>query len=129
MMGSLLVVQGGQFAFGLPRGEPCHDEDEEEPNGAAIVTVKDFKFDPDFIEVASGSMLTFDFQEPDHTVMTVSTTMGATPISINNGAGDADAISPTPQQKITPISGMPGAEINYQCGIHLAGMTGTIKIV
>jgi len=34
MMGSLLVVEGGQFAFALPRGEPCHDEDgEAEPPG------------------------------------------------------------------------------------------------
>ena len=79
--------------------------------------------------VPSGSTLTFDFQEADHTVMTVSTTMGATPIAINNGGGQGDAISPVPQQKVVTISGMAGAEINYQCGIHLAAMTGKIKIV
>jgi plastocyanin len=128
MMGSLLVVQGGQFAFALPRGEPCHDE-EEEPPAAGIVEVTDFAFTPNVIEVASGSTLTFDFQAANHTVMTVSTTMGATPISINNGGGDTDAISPVPQQQVATISGMPGAEIDYQCGIHGGLMTGTIKIV
>jgi FtsP/CotA-like multicopper oxidase with cupredoxin domain/plastocyanin len=124
MMGSLLVVQGAQPAFGLPSGEPCP----EEP-APATVLVKNFAFTPNFIEVASGSTLTFDFQEADHTVMTVSTTMGAPAISINNGGGNADAVSPIPQQKVVTISGMPGAEINYQCGIHLAAMTGKIKVV
>jgi FtsP/CotA-like multicopper oxidase with cupredoxin domain len=124
MMGSLLIVQGGQLAFGLPRGEPCPEEPVE-----STVVVKNFSFTPNFIEVASGSTLTFDFQEANHTVMTVSTTMGATGIFVNNGGGNGDAVSPVPQQKVVPITGMPGAEINYQCGIHLAAMTGKIKIV
>lgn len=124
MMGSLLIVQGGQFAFGLPSGEPCPQE-----QVPATVTVKNFAFTPNYIEVASGSPLTFDFQEADHTVMTVSTTMGAPGISINNGLGNGDAVTPIPQQKVVTITGMTGAEINYQCGIHLAAMTGKIKIV
>jgi len=124
MMGSLLIVQGGQFASGLPIGEPCPEE-----LVPGKVTVKDTAFTPNFIEVASGSPLTFDFQEAGHTVMTVSTTMGAPGISINNGGGNLDAVSPVPQQKVVTITGMPGAEINYQCGIHLAAMAGKIKIV
>jgi plastocyanin len=124
MMGSLLIVQGGQPAFALPRGEPC-----PEMPVPATVLVKNFAFTPNYIEVAAGSTLTFDFEETPHTVMTVSTTMGAPGISINNGGGDFDAVSPVPQSKVVTISGMAGAEINYQCGIHGAGMSGKIKIV
>jgi FtsP/CotA-like multicopper oxidase with cupredoxin domain/plastocyanin len=125
MMGSLLVVEGGQFAFGLPLGEPCHEAVVEPPGG---VLVDLFKFDPSTISVPSGGTLIFDFQEAGHTVQTVSTTMGATPISINNGGGDLDAV-PVPQQRAVTITGMPGATINYQCGIHLQAMPGTINIV
>jgi plastocyanin len=124
MMGSLLIINNGQPVTSLPRGEPCPTQ----PVPATVV-VKNFAFTPNFIEVPSGATLTFDFQEADHTVMTVSTTMGATPIAINNGGGQGDAISPVPQQKVVTISGMAGGEINYQCGIHLAAMTGKIKIV
>ena len=124
MMGSLLVVRGGQLAFGLPQGEECLEE-----VVPATVVVKNFAFTPNFIEVASGTTLTFDFQETPHTVQTVSTTMGAPAITINNGGGDTDAVSPVPQARPVTITGMPGAEINYQCGIHLGAMTGKIKIV
>jgi len=124
MMGSLLIVQGGQLAFALPRGEPC-----PEMPVPATVLVKNFAFAPNYIEVAAGSTVTFNFEEVPHTVKTVSTTMGAPGISINNGGGDFDAVSPVPQAKVVTISGMPGAEINYECGIHGAGMSGKIKIV
>jgi FtsP/CotA-like multicopper oxidase with cupredoxin domain len=124
MMGSLLIVQAGQFAFALPRGEPCPEE-----VVPATVVVKNFAFTPNFVEVSSGGTLTFDFQETPHTVKTVSTTMGAPPITINNGGGDFDAVSPVPQLKTVTVNGMAGAEINYECGIHGAGMSGKIKIV
>jgi FtsP/CotA-like multicopper oxidase with cupredoxin domain len=124
MMGSLLIVQGGQLAFALPRGEPCPEE-----AVPATVVVKNFAFTPNFVEVASGSTLTFDFEEANHTVKTVSTTMGAPGIFVNNGGGDTDAVSPIPQSKPVTISGMAGAEITYQCGIHGPGMAGKIKIV
>lgn len=117
------MIQGGELALFLPRGEPCAAEQ------TLTVVVNGFAFTPNSIDVPSGATLTFDFQEADHTVMTVSTTMGATPISINNGGGDTDAVDPIPQQKAVTISGMPGAQIDYQCGIHLAGMSGTIHIV
>jgi plastocyanin len=95
----------------------------------ATVLVKNFAFTPNYIEVASGSTVTFDFQEAPHTVKTVSTTMGAPGITINNGGGDTDGVSPTPQQRVVTITGMPGAEINYECGIHGPAMSGKIKIV
>lgn len=95
--------------------------------GAGAAILRDIAFTPNYIEVASGSTLTFDFQEIPYTVMTVSTTMGAPGISINNGGGNSDAESPVPQQRGVTITGLPGAEINYQCGIHLAAMQGKIK--
>jgi plastocyanin len=86
-------------------------------------------FTPNYIKVASGSTLTFGFQEAPHTVKTVSTTMGASGIFVNNGAGDTDPFFPVPQQRVVTITGMAGAEIDYQCGIHVAAMTGKIEIV
>jgi hypothetical protein len=38
-------------------------------------------------------------------------------------------VSPVPKSVPVTINGMPGAEINYECGIHLAAMPGKIKIV
>jgi plastocyanin len=103
-------------------GEPGGPEDE------LTVTVRGFAFAPDSIDVPSGSTLTFDFQEAHHTVKTVSTTMGATAIAIDNGSGEFDAVSPIPQRRIVTITGMPGAQINYQCGIHGPTMNGKINI-
>lgn len=126
MMGSLLVVRPGALFARLPQGRPC-------PTGPAppplTVTVKNFQFNPSTINVPAGSTLIFDFQEANHTVKTVSTTMGAGAITINNGGGDFDAVAPTPQQKAVVISGMAGATINYQCGIHTTLMPGVINIV
>ena len=125
MMGSLLVVNGGELALPLPVGVPCGMEMEPSP-GVTTIAVTDFQFTPNNITVASGSQVKFDFQQGDHTVKTVSANM-ADPITINNGGGDQDGI-PTGQQKTVTINGMSGGEISYECGIHGAGMSGKIKV-
>lgn len=117
MMGSLLVVQGGQLALGLPQGVPC-------PPGNTI-SVTDTAFVPSTLSVPSGGAVTFDFVSPDHTVETTSTTMGAAPININAGGGPQDPIPPGQQRTVT-VSGMAGAAINFRCGIHF--FTGAINI-
>ena len=56
----------------------------------------------------------------------------ANAIEINGGPGGnnpANAGTPVPiGQKSFVVSGNPGDTINYQCGIHLAAMTGMIQI-
>lgn len=125
MMGSLKVIQGGEFFFGLPQGEPCHDEEEQPLD---TVVVNGFAFTPSVLNAASGTSVTFDFQEADHTVTTTSVTGAAAGIEINNGGGPLDAI-PAGQLRAVTITGNAGDEINYMCGIHGAGMSGKIQII
>jgi plastocyanin len=93
----------------------------------ATVTVDHFAFEPNDLTVPSGTQVTFDFREDNHTVVTVSST-NADPININNGGGDIDAVSPVPQTKVVTVTGNSGGEIRYQCGIHGSMMPGVIHI-
>lgn len=126
MMGSLLVIQGGELALPLVRGQQACLADEEVP--ANTVVVDGFSFTPHDLNVAPGSIVTFDFQEANHTVTTLTATPGADPIEINSGAGPGDAI-PIGQTRLVTINGPVGAEIHYYCGIHGQGMDGKIHIV
>ncbi len=126
MMGSLKVIRGGEFFLALPKGQPCHDHEGEEP--LDTVVVDGFAFTPSVLNVTPGTSVTFDFKEADHTVTTTSVTGAASGIEINNGGGPGDAI-PAGQQRIVTITGDPGDEIDYICGIHGAAMSGKIQIV
>jgi FtsP/CotA-like multicopper oxidase with cupredoxin domain len=123
MMGSLLIVRGGELFFGLPSGEPC-------PMEAAplnTVVVDQTAFTPNVLAVAPGTMVTFDFREINHTVMTTSN-VNADPITINGGGGPTDPV-PVPSLRMVMITGSPTGVINYQCGIHGAIMSGTIQLI
>jgi plastocyanin len=81
------------------------------------------------LTVPSGTEVTFDFQEDNHTVMTEpGDAINADPISINNGGGDTDAVSPVPQTRKVTIKGDSGGQITYHCGIHGPAMKGIIHI-
>jgi len=130
MMGSLLVINGGELVTPLPKGVPCDQQMgggmNGMGNGPQIITVRDFAFTPSSVSVAAGSQVTFDFQQGTHTVQTVSTN-NATAININNGGGNLDAV-PAGQQRTVTINGSAGGQISYQCGIHTTLMTGTINL-
>lgn len=130
MMGSLLIVDGGQ-AVALPRGEECPAED---VTPAATIVVKNFEFAPKDIVVPSGTVVTFNFVDTFHTVTTVSKTGIINSIEINGGAASpniaADAGVPTPLgSRVVTMTGNMGDKINFQCGIHLAPMVGSITIM
>ena len=93
--------------------------------GSTTVTVENFAFEPSILTVPNGTNITFDFQNGIHTVKTISASM-ADPITINNG-GDFDPVGVGEQREVT-INGQPGGVIHYQCGIHEALMSGTIRI-
>jgi FtsP/CotA-like multicopper oxidase with cupredoxin domain len=124
MMGSLLIVRGGELFFGLPSGEPCGMAATPQAN---TIVAKNTAFTPSSLAVPPGTTVTFDFQEANHSVMTVSTS-NATAITINNGGGPTDAI-PAGQTRSVVINGSPGGVIDYQCGIHGAFMSGTIQLI
>ncbi len=130
MMGSLLIVDGGQ-AVSLPRGEVCPDQD---VIPAATVVVKNTAFTPNNISVPSGTIVTFDFQETFHTVTTVSKTGVINSIEINGGpaspntAANSGVQTPIGTRTVT-MTGNMGDKINFQCGIHFAPMVGSITIM
>lgn len=126
MMGSLKVIQGGELFIGLPQGQPCHDQEGEAPFDTVVVD--GFAFTPSVLNVASGTSVTFDFREANHTVTTTSVTGAASGIEIHNGGGPTDAV-PAGQLRAVTVTGNPGDQINYICGIHGAGMSGTIQII
>lgn len=137
MMGSLLIVNGGEFASALPKGVPCPEDSSHEGgmdgmNGGGgekpklTIVVKNFQFTPNNATVASGTEVTFDFQEANHTVVT-SSHPNASDISINNGGGPGDAVPSGQQRKVT-VTGSSGGQINYNCGIHGTSMAGIIHI-
>lgn len=126
MMGSLLVIKGGEPALPLAKGMHGHCHLEEEAPSNTIV-VRNNAFTPRTLDVRPGSMVTFDFQEAFHTV-TTSQAVGADPIEINNGGGPGDAV-PAGQTRHVVIHGTPGGKIDYNCGIHGPGMPGTIRVV
>lgn len=128
MMGSLLVINGGEFVTALPSGEPC----EMDAVPTNTVVVKNTAFTPNALAVAPGTVVVFDFQEANHTVMTTAN-VNADPINISQnhppGAfNPVDAVVAGTQRSVT-ITGNVGGTINYECGIHGAFMSGTISII
>jgi FtsP/CotA-like multicopper oxidase with cupredoxin domain len=133
MMGSLLIIGGGEVAGPLPKGEPCPSGTTAPPN---TVVVKNFAFTPNMLAVPSGTTVIFDFQESPHSVTTTTHTGASNAIEINGGPGGnnpANAGTPVPWppnvQKSVMVTGNPGDMINYQCGIHGAAMAGMVQII
>jgi FtsP/CotA-like multicopper oxidase with cupredoxin domain/plastocyanin len=132
MMGSLLVVPGGNLALTLPVGVPCPDDmgmgQPPPAPGVTTITAKNFAWTPNNVTVKSGDTVTFDFEEFPHTVVTTSVTGTAAPININQGGGPTDGVTPVGTKRSVVVTGNPGDQINYWCGIHTASMTGVIHI-
>ena len=147
-MGSLLIVENGQVVTTLPHGVPC-PTDAGDGNGveADTIDVEDNYFDPGAppalpvrpaeLLVASGTVVTFNFNGNFHTVTLVSKTGMAdtieTPggIEINGGdntAADKGVPVPSGTAVTRTVIGNPGDALNFECGIHGAGMSGKIQI-
>ncbi len=126
MMGSLLIVNGGDPAFPLPVGVPCEHEMEgmppEPPEIPTAVTLKieDFAFETG-LKVKSGGTVTFKNNEAsdDHSVV------WDTPGSPANVPGMAAGTSSAPVTMPTVTS---EKDFNFHCGIH-PSMLGSIKVV
>jgi plastocyanin len=128
MMGSLLIVDGGQAVI-LPRGEMCPDEDIAP---AATIIVKNFEFTPKDISVPSGTVVTFNFVDTFHSVTTMTKTGSINRPEVNGGPGGNQAANagtavPLGMKTVTMTGGM-GDRVDFQCGIHGAPMVGSITI-
>jgi len=123
MMGSLVIAEANDPAVFQAATLVC-PKDNVAPQ---TVVVANFLFTPQTLTVAPGSTVTFDFQQADHTVMTDPPPTNASPITINNGGGDFDAV-PAGQQRTVTINGSSGGMIPYHCGIHGPQMSGVIHL-
>ena len=63
MMGSLLVIKGGELFTGLPVGEPCPADT---GGGGLVVTIKDFEFFPKTLMVSAGQTVTWNWTGDQH---------------------------------------------------------------
>jgi plastocyanin/FtsP/CotA-like multicopper oxidase with cupredoxin domain len=118
MMGSLLVIQGGELAFGLPSGEPCPQE--------AGVAILGGSFEPPNITIMVGEKVRWTNTDGTHTV------------SSNRSSGQAFTCSPV-SGEVFDSSPMNNGDVfehtfnspgtyAYHCEIHGCGMSGTVVV-
>jgi len=131
MMGSLLIVEKGQIVTTLPRGVPCPSDEDGNGGDPGTVLVDGFAFTPGTLTVGPGTAVTFDFQEANHTVKNTGTTGAAGAFDISKDSPPFDPFDGVPvgETRMVIITGNPGDEITYECGIHGAGMPGKIQII
>jgi FtsP/CotA-like multicopper oxidase with cupredoxin domain/plastocyanin len=126
MMGSLLIINGGELAFGLPVGVPCPSEmaggggmGGNGGGGPKTVTVHivDFQFNPDPATINAGDSIKWQWDADNHS--TTSDTAIWDSGVFNTG------------HTFTHAFPAPG-NFPYHCSIHGspgAGMHGTVKVV
>jgi plastocyanin/FtsP/CotA-like multicopper oxidase with cupredoxin domain len=127
MMGSLLIVKGGEFASTLPRGVPCGHDDgggHEEPpeNGGtahqvSIENAGNDGFVPKVMNINVGDTVTW--KNNDGTTHTASKTGGPGP-NFDTGNISSGATS-------APVTFDTAGTMTYRCNIH-NNMTGTIQV-
>jgi plastocyanin len=67
MMGSLLIVDGGEIAFSLPTGVPCPaDMTGTGGPGTTTVHIVDFQFNPDPVTIKAGGTVTWIWDASNH---------------------------------------------------------------
>lgn len=127
MMGSLLIVKGGEFASTLPRGVPCgHMMDDggmDDHNGqptahqVRIDNAGNDGFVPKVLNINVGDTVTW--KNNDGTTHTASKTGGPGP-NFDTGNISSGATS-------GPVTFNTAGAMNYRCNIH-TNMTGTIQV-
>ena len=130
MMGSLLIVKGGEFAFTLPRGVPCGhmmedggmDDGMDGGNGAqthqvSIDNAGDNGFVPKVLNVNVGDKVAW--KNNDNQAHTASKTGGPGP--------NFDSGNISPGATSAQVTFNTAGAVTYRCNIH-TNMTGTIQV-
>jgi plastocyanin len=130
MMGSLLIVNGGELAFALPVGVPCPEGMGAMGGmgggmgGTGQVTAKDdataatgFSFTPPNLSVKKGDTVTFN------------NTSSAPHSIVWDTAGSPPSV-PTfnPGSSSNPVTMSSSGTFDYHCGIHGPSMNGSITV-
>ncbi len=120
MMGSLLVVNGGELALALPVGVPCDMPKMGGMGGSVVVSIENAGNDgfvPKVVNINVGDTVTW--KNNDGQTHTASKTSGPGPTfdsgNILQGATSA------------PVTFNTAGTMNYRCNIH-TNMTGTIQV-
>jgi plastocyanin len=128
MMGSLLIVGGGELALALPVGVPCeHGGMEGGGNGGAqthIVNLQNSAFVPQNLTIAKGDSV--QFLNKDSFQHTVDWDSPGAPTN----SGTINASGAAGDKYTTPVMNVPGT-YNYHCAFHGApgaGMHGSITV-
>ena len=71
MMGSLLILNGGELAFALPSGVPCPEDMQMNGGGGGgpktvTVTLQNIKFNPQTVNIKAGDTVHWVWQEDNH---------------------------------------------------------------
>jgi plastocyanin/FtsP/CotA-like multicopper oxidase with cupredoxin domain len=123
MMGSLLLIRGGEFAFGLPTGVPCPpDTGGTQAGGTEVHLTTSAQFSPQAIMINAGDTVTWKWD--DGTDHSATSDTGIWDSGVKSGG------PPFPQFSHTFTA--PGT-FPYHCVIHGApggvGMSGTVTVM
>lgn len=124
MMGSLLIVQGGELALGLPRGEHCPADMGTPPPGVFPVGIEAITFVPQNAMISVGQTVRWTNHDGPHTVTSNPGTQSCSPTSLeafdsglmNNGAVFDHTFN-------TPGS------FAYHCEVHGCSMSGVVTVM
>jgi len=117
MMGSLLIIKGGEIATTLPRGKPCPSD--AIVAGTHTVMVNDFAFAPATVNVNSGDTVTWMWMGNNHSVTADD---GSFDSGVHNSGFTFNQMFMQPS----------GTNIPYYCSIHGGaggtGMSGAVHV-
>jgi FtsP/CotA-like multicopper oxidase with cupredoxin domain/plastocyanin len=117
MMGSLLIVKGGEIATTLPRGVPCPGD--AVVVGTKTVMVNDFAFAPPTVNINSGDTVQWMWMANNHSVTADDSSFDS---GVHNSGFTFSRMFMQPS----------GTNIPYYCSIHGApggvGMSGVVHI-
>jgi FtsP/CotA-like multicopper oxidase with cupredoxin domain/plastocyanin len=118
MMGSLLVIKGGELFTGLPVGEPCPADT---GGGGLTITIKDFEFFPKTVMLSAGQTVTWNWTGNNH-----STTS-------DTGVWDSGVQNQPHTFSHTFTAADSGKTFPYFCQVHGGpggvGMSGSIMVM
>lgn len=127
MMGSLKIVNGGEFALGLPVGKPCPPMPAPGPNpgGTVPVNVIDDAFSPANVMISAGQTVQWTNNgSAPHTVTSNPGTLGCNPAS-----SEAFASGTLSQGNTFTHAFSQAGSFSYHCEIHGCSMAGTITVM
>lgn len=116
MMGSLLVVRGGELCLGLPRGVPC-------PMGGGGVSIMDNFFSPSNITIPHGQAVQWTNMGGSHTVTSNPGSLACSPAS---GESFDSGLLPG-GGTFSHTFNAPGT-FAYHCEVHGCTMAGTVTV-